>query len=241
MCLRDDTPSGSARCWAGAPRRPTGCRSSAGRTSCSGSPTARSCSSTGPSPSARPMAPWPARGPGDPALPRHTAASAYLHEKAGDPRTAARLYADAARSPHLARAPPPHRQAARISQALRGQVGWSTPPTRRNPLPERRRPLRFPRESSHKTRPVKVPAQVALTRVRIDHFAPTCAPDDGVAVQIDPAETRAFVAKLVAAADATPTAAPTTAPTPAAPRRPPGRRPPRHRPRPQRRTRRPPA
>jgi predicted RNA polymerase sigma factor len=39
----------------------------------------------------------------DPALPRHTAASAYLHEKAGDPRTAARLYADAARStPHLA-------------------------------------------------------------------------------------------------------------------------------------------
>ncbi len=46
-----------------APRRPTGCRSSAGRTSCSGSPTARSCSSTGPSPSARPMAPWPASRP----------------------------------------------------------------------------------------------------------------------------------------------------------------------------------
>jgi len=84
-----------------APRRPTGCRSSAGRTSCSGSPTARSCRSTGPSPSARPMAPWPASRPPatvDPALPRRTAALAYLHEKAGDPRTTARLYADAARS-----------------------------------------------------------------------------------------------------------------------------------------------
>src|SRR5688500_16742844 len=34
----------------------------------------------------------------DPGLPRHTAASAYLHEKAGDLQTAARLYADAARS-----------------------------------------------------------------------------------------------------------------------------------------------
>ena len=34
----------------------------------------------------------------DPDLPRWTAASAYLHEKAGDRRTAARLYAEAARS-----------------------------------------------------------------------------------------------------------------------------------------------
>lgn len=34
----------------------------------------------------------------DPALPRHTAAAAYLHERAGDPVTAARLYAEAARS-----------------------------------------------------------------------------------------------------------------------------------------------
>ena len=32
----------------------------------------------------------------DPALPRHTAALAYLHEKSGDPAPAARLYADAA-------------------------------------------------------------------------------------------------------------------------------------------------
>jgi hypothetical protein len=39
----------------------------------------------------------------DPGLPRHTAASAYLHEKAGDTLTAARLYADVARSaPNLA-------------------------------------------------------------------------------------------------------------------------------------------
>jgi predicted RNA polymerase sigma factor len=32
----------------------------------------------------------------DPALPRHTAAAAYLHERDGDPVTAARLYAEAA-------------------------------------------------------------------------------------------------------------------------------------------------
>ena len=57
----------------------------------------------------------------DPGLPRHTAASAYLHEKAGDLLTAARLYADAARSaPNLAERHHLTRQAARISQALRG-------------------------------------------------------------------------------------------------------------------------
>jgi len=57
----------------------------------------------------------------DPGLPRYTAASAYLHEKAGDLRTAARLYADAARSaPNLAERHYLTRQAARISQALRG-------------------------------------------------------------------------------------------------------------------------
>jgi predicted RNA polymerase sigma factor len=57
----------------------------------------------------------------DPGLPRHTAASAYLHEKAGDLQTAARLYADAARSaPNLAERHHLTRQAARISQALRG-------------------------------------------------------------------------------------------------------------------------
>jgi RNA polymerase sigma factor (sigma-70 family) len=57
----------------------------------------------------------------DPGVPRHTAASAYLHEKAGDLLTAARLYADAARSaPNLAERHHLARQAARISRALRG-------------------------------------------------------------------------------------------------------------------------
>ena len=55
----------------------------------------------------------------DPGLPRYTAASAYLHEKAGDPRTAARLYAEAARSAaNLAERHYLTRQAARINQAL---------------------------------------------------------------------------------------------------------------------------
>jgi len=56
----------------------------------------------------------------DPALPRHIAASAYLHEKAGDRLAAARLYADASRSaPNLAERHHLTRQAARIGQALR--------------------------------------------------------------------------------------------------------------------------
>ena len=56
----------------------------------------------------------------DPDLPRHTAASAYLHEKAGDLEAAARLYADAAGSaPNLAERLHLTRQAARISQQLR--------------------------------------------------------------------------------------------------------------------------
>lgn len=57
----------------------------------------------------------------DPDLPRYTAASAYLHEKAGDLPTAATLYAEAARlSPTLAERHHLARQAARISEALRG-------------------------------------------------------------------------------------------------------------------------
>ena len=57
----------------------------------------------------------------DPDLPRHTAASAYLHERAGDLDTAAQLYADAARSAlNLAERHHLTRQAARIGQALRG-------------------------------------------------------------------------------------------------------------------------
>ncbi|NMM91685.1 RNA polymerase subunit sigma-24 [Rhodococcus sp. SRB_17] len=56
----------------------------------------------------------------DPDLPRYTAASAYLHEKAGDHSIAARLYADAALSaPNLAERHHLTRQAARISQAQR--------------------------------------------------------------------------------------------------------------------------
>jgi predicted RNA polymerase sigma factor len=57
----------------------------------------------------------------DPGLPRHTAAAAYLHEKAGDLPTAARLYAEAARSaPTLAERHHLARQAARLGQALHG-------------------------------------------------------------------------------------------------------------------------
>lgn len=57
----------------------------------------------------------------DPGLPRHTAASAYLHEKEGDLLTAAWLYADAARSaPTLAERDHLTRQAARLNHALRG-------------------------------------------------------------------------------------------------------------------------
>jgi RNA polymerase sigma factor (sigma-70 family) len=55
----------------------------------------------------------------DPDLPRRTAASAYLHEKAGDLQAAALLYAEAARSAsNLAERHHLTRQAARITQAL---------------------------------------------------------------------------------------------------------------------------
>jgi RNA polymerase sigma factor (sigma-70 family) len=60
----------------------------------------------------------------DPALPRHTAAAAYLHERDGDRVTAAQLYAEAARSAssvgerdHLTR------QAARLNEQLRSRAG----------------------------------------------------------------------------------------------------------------------
>jgi RNA polymerase sigma factor (sigma-70 family) len=56
----------------------------------------------------------------DPALPRHTAAAAYLHERDGDPVTAARLYAEAARSaPNLPERDHLTRQAARLNAQLR--------------------------------------------------------------------------------------------------------------------------
>ncbi|MFF8600063.1 RNA polymerase sigma factor [Streptomyces sp. NPDC015232] len=57
----------------------------------------------------------------DPALPRFAAAAAYLHERAGDLRTAARLYAEAAReATNLAERNHLTRQAARLNTRLRG-------------------------------------------------------------------------------------------------------------------------
>ena len=56
----------------------------------------------------------------DPGLPRHTAAAAYLHEKAGDLPTAARLYAAAARAaPNLAERDHLTKQAARLNHGTR--------------------------------------------------------------------------------------------------------------------------
>jgi predicted RNA polymerase sigma factor len=55
----------------------------------------------------------------DPDLPRYVAASAYLHEKAGDLEPAAQLYAEAAeRAPNLAERHHLARQAARIGRLL---------------------------------------------------------------------------------------------------------------------------
>ncbi|MEU9359966.1 DUF6596 domain-containing protein [Streptomyces sp. NPDC048301] len=52
----------------------------------------------------------------DASLPRHTAVAAYLHERDGDPATAARLYAAAARAaPNLAERDHLTRQAARLN------------------------------------------------------------------------------------------------------------------------------
>ncbi|MCP3012265.1 RNA polymerase subunit sigma-24 [Nocardiopsis dassonvillei] len=57
----------------------------------------------------------------DPSVPRHSAAAAYLHERDGDPATAARLYAEAARSaPNLPERDHLTRQAARLNARLRG-------------------------------------------------------------------------------------------------------------------------
>ena len=57
----------------------------------------------------------------DPSLPRYAAVAAYLHERDGDPVTAARLYADAARSaPNLPERDHLTRQAARLNAELRG-------------------------------------------------------------------------------------------------------------------------
>jgi predicted RNA polymerase sigma factor len=56
----------------------------------------------------------------DPALPRHAAVTAYLHESDGDPVTAARLDAEAARSaPSLPERDHLTRQAVRLNAQLR--------------------------------------------------------------------------------------------------------------------------
>jgi RNA polymerase sigma factor (sigma-70 family) len=63
----------------------------------------------------------------DPALPRHTAVAAYLHERNGDPATAARLYADAARSAlNLPERDHLTRQAARLNAQLRRAADAAT-------------------------------------------------------------------------------------------------------------------
>jgi RNA polymerase sigma factor (sigma-70 family) len=57
----------------------------------------------------------------DPSLPRHAAVAAYLHERDGDAVTAARLYAEAARSAlNLPERDHLTRQAARLNAELRG-------------------------------------------------------------------------------------------------------------------------
>jgi predicted RNA polymerase sigma factor len=56
----------------------------------------------------------------DPALPRYAAVAAYLHERDGDPVTAAQLYAEAARAAHsLLERDHLTRQAARLNAQLR--------------------------------------------------------------------------------------------------------------------------
>ncbi|MFF8172893.1 RNA polymerase sigma factor [Streptomyces chartreusis] len=71
-----------------------------------------------------PRAGLAALAPLDAALPRHTAAEAYLHERDGDLPTAARLYADAARkAANLAERDYLTRQAARLNTRLGGSGG----------------------------------------------------------------------------------------------------------------------
>jgi RNA polymerase sigma factor (sigma-70 family) len=56
----------------------------------------------------------------DPSVPRHAAVAAYLHEQDGDPETAARLYAEAARSaPNLLERDHLTRQASRLNSVTR--------------------------------------------------------------------------------------------------------------------------
>ncbi len=69
-----------------------------------------------------PRAGLAALGELDPALPRYDAVAAYLHERDGDLATAARLYAEAARTaPNLAEREHLVRQAARLNERLRAR------------------------------------------------------------------------------------------------------------------------
>ncbi|MCD6031929.1 MAG: Uncharacterized protein K0S78_4111, partial [Thermomicrobiales bacterium] len=68
----------------------------------------------------------------DPALPRYAAVAAYLQERDGDLVTAARLYAEAARSaPNLPERDHLTRQAARLNAHMRSRAaGGRQTPTR---------------------------------------------------------------------------------------------------------------
>jgi len=62
----------------------------------------------------------------DPALPRYTASVAYLHERAGDVATAAKLYAEAARqAQNLAERNHLTLRAATLRQRLSGNGAYS--------------------------------------------------------------------------------------------------------------------
>ncbi len=74
----------------------------------------------------------------DPALPRHAAVAAYLHERDGDPITAARLYAEAARSAsNLPERDHLTRQAARLNVALFSPTTSTKDFDQQNPCIER--------------------------------------------------------------------------------------------------------
>ncbi len=76
----------------------------------------------------------------DDALPRHRAVAAYLHEKDGDPATAAHLYAEAAaKAPTTAERDHLTRQAARLNSRCRrapqGRSPGGVPSDRRGTPP----------------------------------------------------------------------------------------------------------
>ena len=110
--LHDDAP---------APTRPTGRRSSAGTTSCRAhrEPGRRAQPGGRRRPGRRPRAGLAALADVDPGLPRHTAAAAYLHEKAGDLPDRGEVVCGRPPAPNLPERHHLTRQAARLTQALR--------------------------------------------------------------------------------------------------------------------------